>query len=280
MSEKIGIYVCECGPNIADKVDIEKIMDEISKLEDFKDQELIVKRHKLLCSNEGKEFLEKEINENKLTHLVCAACSPRDHDTTFINVCKKTQLNPYLYRIVNIREHCAWIIPDKEEATRKAIQYIHAGMNRVLYQDSLFEKELDSNPDVLIIGGGIAGMEAALNLAGEKRKVFLIEKEENLGGKAAFLPKQKISDVQKNKNIKVFTKTVLDKLIGFMGNFEIVLKSTENPDETTELLAGAVVVATGYEFFDSKNFLNLNLKIKMMLSILWKLKECFQKIRR
>ena len=252
MSEKIGIYVCECGPNIASKVDIEKIMDEISKLEDFKDHELVIKNHKLLCSNEGKEFLEKEINENKLTHLVCAACSPRDHDTTFINVCKKTQLNPYLYRIVNIREHCAWIIPDKEEATQKAIQYIHAGMNRVLYQDSLFEKELDSNPDVLIIGGGIAGMEAALNLASEKRKVFLIEKEENLGGKAVFLPEQKISGIQKNKNIKVFTKTVLDKLIGFMGNFEIVLKSTENPAETTELLAGAVVVATGYEFFDSK----------------------------
>ena len=89
MSEKIGIYVCECGPNIASKVDIEKIMDEISKLEDFKDKELVIKNHKLLCSNEGKEFLEKEINENKLTHLVCAACSPRDHDTTFINVCKK-----------------------------------------------------------------------------------------------------------------------------------------------------------------------------------------------
>ena len=262
MSEKIGIYVCECGPNIASKVDIEKIMDEISKLEDFKDKELVVKRHKLLCSNEGKGFLEKEINENKLTHLVCAACSPRDHDTTFINVCKKTQLNPYLYRIVNIREHCAWIIPDKDEGTRKAIQYIHAGMNRVLYQDSLFEKELDSNPDVLIIGGGIAGMEAALNLADEKRKVFLIEKEEILGGKAVFLPEQKISDVQKNKNIKVFTKTVLDKLIGFMGNFEIILKSTENPDETTELLAGAVVVATGHEFFDSKKLPEINFEDK------------------
>jgi heterodisulfide reductase subunit A len=263
MSEKIGIYVCECGPNIADKVDIENIMDEISKLEDFKNKELVVKKHKLLCSNEGKEFLEKEINENKLTHLVCAACSPRDHDTTFINVCKKTHLNPYLYRIVNIREHCAWIIPDKDEATKKAIQYIHAGMNRVLYQDSLFEKELDSNPDVLVIGGGIAGMEAALNLAGEQRRVFLIDKGETLGGKAAFLTEQnivqqKISDIQKNNNIKVFTKTVLDKLIGFMGNFEIVLKSTENPDETTELLAGALVVAIGYELFNSKKLSEFN----------------------
>ncbi|RLC55198.1 MAG: CoB--CoM heterodisulfide reductase iron-sulfur subunit A family protein, partial [Candidatus Cloacimonadota bacterium] len=176
MSEKIGIYVCECGPNIASKVDIEKIMQELAKLEDYKDKELVIKNHKLLCSVEGKKFLEDEINENNLTHLVCAACSPRDHDTTFINVCKKTELNPYLYQMVNIREQCAWIIPDKEEATSKAIRMIHAGMDRVLYQQPLEEKQLDSNPDVLIIGGGIAGMEAALTLASKDRAVYLIEK--------------------------------------------------------------------------------------------------------
>ena len=187
MSEKIGIYVCECGPNIADKVHIDKIMEDVSKLPDFQDKELVVRNHKLLCSVDGKKFLEDEINEHKLSHLVVAACSPRDHDSTFIGVCKKTELNPYLYKIVNIREQCAWVIPDKDKATEKAVQYIHAGMNRVLYQDPLFEKELDSNPDVLVIGGGMAGMEAALDLAGKDRKVFLIEKEENLGGKSAHL---------------------------------------------------------------------------------------------
>ena len=270
MSEKIGIYVCECGPNIADKVHIDKIMENIANLPDYKDKELVVRNHKLLCSVDGKKFLEDEINEHKLTHLVVAACSPRDHDSTFIGVCKKTHLNPYLYKIINIREQCAWIIPDKDEATRKAIQYIHAGMDRVLYQDPLFEKELDSNPDVLVIGGGISGLEAALNLASEDRRVFLIEKQETLGGKSALLTEllpdqgknmniinQKISDVQKNKNIRVFINTQLDKLIGFTGNFEIVLKSNKDENEMTELLAGAVVIATGYELYDPLKLENI-----------------------
>jgi heterodisulfide reductase subunit A len=260
MSEKIGIYVCECGPNIASKVDIEKIMQELAKLEDYKDKELVIKNHKLLCSVEGKKFLENEINENNLTHLVCAACSPRDHDTTFINVCKKTELNPYLYQIVNIREQCAWIIPDKEEATSKAIRMIHGGMDRVMYQQPLEEKQLDSNPDVLIIGGGIAGMEAAITLASKDRAVYLIEKTDKLGGKSAklkeLLPRQgvtlnnlqqKISDVQSNRYIKVFTNTELDSIVGFLGNFEIVIKNVKETDNTTELLAGAVVVATGFD---------------------------------
>jgi len=263
MSEKIGIYVCECGPNIASKVDIEKIMQELAELEDFKDKELVIKNHKLLCSVEGKKFLEDEINENKLTHLVCAACSPRDHDATFINVCKKTQLNPYMYQMVNIREQCAWIIPDIEEATSKAIRMIHGGMGRVLYQQPLEEKKLDSNPDVLIIGGGIAGMEAALTLASKDRSVFLIEKSEKLGGKSAklkeLLPRQginlnvlhqKISEVQSNRFIKVFTNTVLDSIVGFLGNFEIIIRDVIEHDNTTELLAGAVVVATGFDLTD------------------------------
>jgi len=260
MSDKIGIYVCECGPNIASKVDIDKIMQELAELEDYKDKELVIKNHKLLCSVEGKKFLEDEINDNNLTHLVCAACSPRDHDTTFINVCKKTELNPYMYQIVNIREHCAWVIPDKEEATSKAIRIIHAGMDRVLYQQPLEEKPLDSNPDVLIIGGGIAGMEAALTLAGKDRTVYLIEKTENLGGKSAklnaLLPRQginlnvlhqKISDVKSNRYIKVFTNTELESVVGFLGNFEIVIKNYSEPKNTTELLAGAIVVATGFD---------------------------------
>ncbi|MCD4818742.1 MAG: FAD-dependent oxidoreductase [Candidatus Cloacimonetes bacterium] len=268
MSDKIGIYVCECGPNIASKVDIPKIMEEISKLEDFKDKELIIKNHKLLCSVAGKKFLEDEINENKLTHLICAACSPRDHDTTFINVCKKTQLNPYMYRIVNIREHCAWIYHDKDVATEKAIRYIHAGMDRVMYQNPLIEKQLDSIPDVLIIGAGIAGIETALTLASDKRKVFLVEKTNIIGGNSLelkkLLPKQgislnglkqKISDVKENENIKVYTNTEVESIVGFLGNFEVVLK---NNDKTIELLTGAIVLANGFDLFDPKEIPEYN----------------------
>ena len=262
MSDKIGIYVCECGPNIASKVDIERILAEISNLEEFKDKELIVKKHQLLCSVGGKAFLEEEIKSNELTHLVCAACSPRDHDTTFINVCKKTQLNPYMYQIVNIREQCAWIIHDKEEATDKAIQYIRGGIDRVLYQEPLYEKQLDSNPDVLVIGGGMAGMEAALSLAGKDRRVFLIEKTDVLGGKStvfsSLLPRQgtinsiagRLKEIEKNPYIKVFLETELDKIVGFLGNFEIMLKGNKT-GETIELLSGAVVLANGYELKDA-----------------------------
>ncbi|MEA1972183.1 MAG: FAD-dependent oxidoreductase [Candidatus Cloacimonadota bacterium] len=261
MSEKIGIYVCECGPNIASKVHIDKIVEEVSKLKDFKDKELIVKNHKLLCSKDGKKFLEDEINENNLTHMICAACSPREHDKTFIDVCKKTKLNPYLYQIVNIREQCAWVIPDKDEATKKAISMIHAGMDRVLYQEPLEEKKLDSNPDVLVIGGGIAGIEAALSLASKKRRVYIIEKNSEIGGKSAqineLLPKQgtnlnllqqKISDVENNPYVKVFTNTELESVVGFLGNFEIVINNKNG--NSTELIAGAIVVATGYELLD------------------------------
>ena len=212
MTEKIGIYLCECGPNIASKIDLDRLAEDLSKLDDYKDKELIIKKHKLLCSVAGKQFLEEEINDNKLTHMVCAACSPRDHDTTFINVCKKTQLNPYLYTIVNIREQVAWVIPDMEEATDKALKYVHAGMNRVLYQTPLEEKQLDSNPDVLVIGGVMAGMEAALSTASKDRMVYLVEKTDQLGGRSSslfgLLPVQgenlsslqrKIADVKKNR---------------------------------------------------------------------------------
>ncbi|MDZ7860301.1 MAG: FAD-dependent oxidoreductase [Candidatus Krumholzibacteriota bacterium] len=264
MSAKIGVYICECGPNIADNIEIDAIIDTLPSLEAFQNEELVVKRFKLLCSNEGKEYLEREIRENEYSHLVVAACSPRDHDSTFINICKKTNLNPYLYKMVNIREQCAWMIPDKEKATRKAIQYIRGAIGRVLKQSELFEKELDSNPDVLVIGGGISGIETALSLAGEKRKVYLVEKSAELGGKAAkfkkLLPRQggssdiigkKIEEVIKDENIDIFTETELESAVGFFGNFEISLNCSRDDRSETEFTVGAIVAATGFELTDA-----------------------------
>jgi len=274
MKAKIGVYVCECGPNIAEKVDIDQVLKTISSLEEYEDIELVIRNHKLLCSNEGKEFLENEINENQLTHMVVAACSPRDHNTTFINVCKKTSLNPYLYQMVNIREHCAWIIPDKEEATKKAIQYIRGGIGRVLYQSELEEKQLKSNPDVLVVGGGIAGIEAALSLAGRNRKVTVIEKTESLGGKSVvfknLLPRQgegasvvqnKIKALQENGNIEWMLETELDKVVGFFGNFEIALKNVKD-QSMKEIKVGAVVVATGFQPSNPAKFSGYQFKEK------------------
>jgi heterodisulfide reductase subunit A len=267
MKMKIGVYICECGPNIADNVDIDTIITKIPSLEEFKDVALTVKRYKLLCSNEGQKFLEDEIKSNALTHLVIAACSPRDHESTFMHVCKKTSLNPYLFKMVNIREHCAWVIKDKSEATEKALRYIRAGIRRVLYQSELLERELDAIPDVLIIGGGIAGIEVALMLAGQKRKVYLIEKMETLGGKSILysqlLPRQggrvepirqKIEQVQKNEHIHVLKEVVLESVVGFFGNFEIFLQDLKNSTLKTELKVGAIVVAAGFQLVDPKKF--------------------------
>ena len=264
MSSKIGVYICECGPNIADNIDIDTIIESLSSSEEYQEKNIIFKRYPLLCSNEGREFIEKEIKENELTHLVVAACSPRDHDSTFINVCKKTPLNPYLYQMINIREQCAWIIPDKKEATEKAIRYIRSGVSRVLNQSKLLEKSLDSNPDVLVIGGGISGIETALSLASEKRKVYLVERNSELGGKATLfkklLPRQggtpeviekKISEIQENENIQIFTESRLERALGFLGNFEVTLKNTHNDHADTDLMVGAIVVATGFRLLDA-----------------------------
>ena len=261
MQRKIGVYVCECGPNISEKIDIDKVIAAISSSTDA----AVVEKFKLLCSADGKKFLEDEIKKHKLTHLVVAACSPKDHEKTFMQVCEKAGINPYLFQLANIREQCAWITEDKEQATKKAIRMIKAAIGRVRYHSSLDKKEIDSNPDVLVIGGGIAGIEASLQLASPDRKVYLVEKASSLGGLVTNFEKnflgmkpisdfidKKIQDVKHNENIKIFTDTEVEEAIGFFGNFEIKLK---NPDEEIESIGfnvGAIVLATGSKLFDPK----------------------------
>ncbi len=261
MSKKIGVYICECGPNIRDRINIDEILENLSSIEDIK----VVKKYPLLCSNEGKKFLADEIKNEELTHLVIAACSPKEHEITFMNVCEKAGLNPYLFQLVNIREQCAWIISNKEEATRMATKYIRAGINRVLLHKPLQKKELECNPNVLIIGGGIAGIEASLSLASPERKVYLVEKTSVLGGKvrklSGLLPHQgmdltflqkKIKEVENNENIVVLTSSEVENVRGFFGNFEIVIKSNRNDLEQKEIKVGAIIVATGFSLFDPK----------------------------
>ena len=291
MNRKIGVYVCECGPNIAEKIDINKVVEAVSHLDEIAH----VERYKLLCSEDGKKFLIEQIKKHGLTHLVFAACSPRDHQHTFMEVCEKAGINSYLFQLANIREQCAWITDDKEEATKKAIRLTKAAINRVRCHTPLETKKIESNPDVLIIGGGIAGIETSLQLAYSDRTIYLIEKSSSLGGLIKNFEKtypemqpcstnieQKIETINNTKNIKVLTDSEVKEIRGFFGNFEVTLEKTTEEKDVISYCVGAVVFATGstpfnpnktthygYEKFDNVltalEFEQMNLSRKILL---------------
>jgi len=260
MGKKIGVYVCECGPNIAEKIDIDKVANAVSSI----DGVAVAEKFKLLCSSDGKKFLEEQIKKQGITHLVVAACSPKEHEKTFMEVCENAGINPYLFQLANIREQCAWITEDKDEATKKAITLIKAAIRRVGYHVSLEKKEIECNPNVLMIGGGIAGIESSLLLASSDRTVYLVEKTSSLGGLITSFEKtypnmqpcdsikQKIENINNNENIKVFTESEVEEVLGFFGNFEVKVKQETEEDEIDEFNVGAIVLATGSISFDPK----------------------------
>lgn len=233
MPERVGVYICECGPNIKEAVSIGALADFAKGL----DNVVLVKPLNLLCSAAGQSILERDVREHNLTRVVIAACSPKEHEQTFQKVLKSAGLNPFLLQIANIREQCAWVIKDKKLATEKAKLLLKAAVSRVLYHESLQTKEIECQTDVLVAGAGVAGLSAALTLAQKNRKVYLIEQLPWIGGKLARYEKifpelecascvlaPGLDEILHHDHVRLLTGTEIQEVLGFYGNFIVKIK--------------------------------------------------------
>lgn len=185
MELKIGVYVCDCGANIASTVDVPQVVEFAKGLPDV----AIAREYKFVCSDPGQDIIKKDIKEQKLNRVVIASCSPRLHELTFRRTVASAGLNPYLMEMANIREQVAWVTEDKELATRKARALVSAAVKKVSYHQPLETREVLLNPNTMIVGAGIAGIQAALEIANSGHKVYLVEREPSIGGHMAQLDK-------------------------------------------------------------------------------------------
>lgn len=233
MSEKIGVYICHCGTNIAKTVDVEDVATwagEQSGVEVSRD-------YKFMCSSLGQDLIEEDIKEKGLTRVVVASCSPHMHEKTFRTACERGGLNPFLFEMVNIREHDSWITDDRDAATEKAKALVMGAIERVAHHEELEMMPLDINPNTLIVGGGIAGITAALELADAGYHVYLVEREPSIGGHMAQLDKTfptldcsaciltpKMVDVGQHPNITLMTWSEVEAVEGYLGNFAITVR--------------------------------------------------------
>ena len=182
---RIGVYVCHCGTNIAGTVDVEEVARYASTLPGV----VVSKDYKYMCSDPGQEMIRNDIKEHRLNRVVVASCSPRLHEPTFRRCVQTAGLNPYYFEMANIREQCSWVHTDRDEATAKAKELVRAAVFRVAYHRALEPRESPVEPSVLIIGGGIAGIQAALEVAEAGYQVYLVEREPSIGGHMAQLDK-------------------------------------------------------------------------------------------
>ena len=236
MSERIGVYVCHCGTNIAGIVDVA----DVSKWagEKLADKGVVISRdYKFMCSSLGQELIQKDIKQQKLTRVVVAACSPHLHEKTFRNACKGAELNPYLCELVSIREQDSWVHTDKVAATAKAKAIVSGGVARVIHHEALEPLRVPIHPATLVVGGGIAGIQAALEIADAGFRVYLVEREPSIGGHMAQFDKTfptldcsaciltpKMVDVGNHPNITLLTWSEVQKVDGYVGNFAVTIK--------------------------------------------------------
>ena len=185
MEPRIGVYICHCGANIANVVDVPQVVAFAKGLPSV----AVAREYKFMCSDPGQELIKGDIRELGINRVVVASCSPRLHENTFRRTLASAGLNPYLFEMANIREQVSWVTEDKAAATQKALAMVSAAVMRVFYNEPLESREVQVNPATLVVGGGVAGIQAALEIADAGFKVYLVEREPSIGGNMARLDK-------------------------------------------------------------------------------------------
>jgi len=231
VSERIGFFICHCGINIAYRVRVQEVAEYAATFPGV----VVSKDYLFMCSDPGQDLIEKEIKSHKLTRVVVASCSPRMHEKTFRAACQRAGLNPYrAFHMVCVREHGSWVTESEDAATAKAIVIVRAGLMRVTYQSDLIPSSFPVNPNTLVVGGGIAGMQAALDIASSGNKAYLVERQPTVGGHmlqydktfptldcAACIGTPKMVAVGQERNVHLMTNTEVESVSGFIGNFKV-----------------------------------------------------------
>jgi heterodisulfide reductase subunit A len=238
---KIGVFICHCGENISATVDVVRVAEAAGKLEGVE----FSTDYKYMCSDPGQTLIKQMIKEKGLTGVVVAACSPRMHEPTFRKACSSAGLNPYMCEMSNLREHCSWVHDKSEATTQKAIDLVRTLVEKVKHNKPLYSIKVPVTKTALVIGGGIAGIQASLDIANAGHQVVLVEKDPSIGGHMSQLSETfptldcsqciltpRMVEVAQHPNIKLLTYAELEKLEGFIGNFKATIrKKSKSIDE-------------------------------------------------
>ena len=258
---RIGVYVCHCGGNISDYVDVERVARETGK-----EADVVVSKDLMFdCSDASQAEMIEDIRSKNLDRVVCAACSPKLHELTFRGMAARGGLNPYMFYHANIREQASWAHEgDKEGATEKALGHARAAVAYVSLAEPLERPRIESTKAVLVIGGGVAGMKASLDLSDMGTQVFLVEKAPTLGGHVAELGEvypygrkgeeiveRLASDLKGRENVTIFTNAEVVSYKGYLGQFEAKISVAPEParTESIDVKVASVIVATGFDSY-------------------------------
>ena len=234
MEIRTGVYICHCGTNIAGYLDVEKVTEFAQGLESV----VVARHYTFMCSDPGQDLIKNDIKELGLNRILVAACSPTLHLHTFRKACQDAGLNPHLCEMATIREHCSWVHShDSQLATEKAMALVASGVRRIIYRNPLETKWAPAIPDTLVVGGGIAGIQAALEITSSEHKVYLVEKEPSIGGRMAQLSTTfpnldsavdmlapRMNLVMSSEHIELLTNSEVAEVSGYIGNFTVKIK--------------------------------------------------------